>query len=217
MRTLPKAGKIAAAILLALFTAPVWADWSLNMPEGATPFSREVYRLHMTILTICALIGIGVFGAMIISIVKHRKSRGAVASHFHHSTKIEILWTTIPFLILIAMAMPATVTLLAMEDTIEADMTVKVTGYQWKWKYDYIEDGISFVSSITHPEALTIGGIDPQATENFLLDVDNVLVLPLNTKVRFLITSDDVIHSWCGARAGRSAGRRSTARGDRDR
>jgi len=196
MKALHKAARIAATMLLALVAAPVWADWALNMPEGVTPISREVFRLHMIILTICALIGVGVFGAMIFSIVKHRKSRGAVAAHFHHSTRIEILWTTIPFLILVAMAIPATVTLLAMEDTIEADMTVKVTGYQWKWKYDYVEDGISFVSSITHPEALELAGIDPLATENFLLDVDNMLVLPLNTKVRFLITSDDVIHSW---------------------
>lgn len=183
-------------MLLALFTAPVWADWALNMTEGVTPFSREVFQLHMIILTICVLIGFVVFGAMFISIIQHRKSRGAEAAEFHESAKIEMLWTIIPLVILVAMAVPATKTLLAMEDTTAADMTVKITGYQWMWKYDYVEEGISFISSLSHPEALQVAGIDPWATDEFLRDVDNVLVLPVNTKVRFLITADDVIHSW---------------------
>jgi cytochrome c oxidase subunit 2 len=196
MKTLHKAGKIAAGMLLALFTAPVWAEWALNMTEGVTPFSREVFQLHMIILTICVLIGAVVFGAMIISIVQHRKSRGAEAAQFHESTNIEIMWTIIPLLILVAMAIPATKTLLAMEDTSDSDMTVKITGFQWQWKYDYVEEGISFISSLAHPEALQVAGIDPWVTDDYLLDVDNMLVLPVNTKVRFLITADDVIHSW---------------------
>jgi len=179
------------------------ADFALNMRQGATTTSQSVYDLHMIIFWVCCAIGVVVFGAMIYSIVNHRKSKGAVAAQFHESTTMEILWTVVPIVILVSMAIPATSTLLAMEDTSDADMTVKVTGIQWKWKYDYVDGdaaGISFVSSLhpKHNEARMLGsGADvSQFGENYLLDVDNPIVIPTGKKVRFLLTAADVIHSW---------------------
>ncbi|MDH3895062.1 MAG: cytochrome c oxidase subunit II, partial [Chromatiales bacterium] len=128
--------------------APAMADWALNMPRGATAISNEVYDLHMLILGICCLIAIVVFGVMIVSIFLHRKSRGVEPAQFHHSTKAEIIWTVIPILILVGMAVPAAETLVRMEDTRNADITVKVTGYQWKWRYDYLDDEIGFYSTL---------------------------------------------------------------------
>ncbi|MDP5292814.1 cytochrome c oxidase subunit II [Oceanimonas sp. CHS3-5] len=181
-------------LLSLLTTLPVRAQARLNMTEGVTEISQKVYGLHMTILTICAVIGLLVFGAMFWAIIHHRKSKGARAAQFHESTKVEILWTIIPFLILIAMAIPATRTLVAMEDTSRPDLTVQITGSQWKWHYRYFDENVEFYSLLaTLPQQIS-GQVGKG--ENYLLEVDNPLVLPTDRKVRFLITSDDVIHSW---------------------
>jgi len=193
-------GRIAAAAGSALAVpASAWADWAVNMPRGATAISGEVYQLHMLIFGVCVAIAVIVFGAMIWSIFYHRKSRGVEPAKFSHSTKVEIVWTTIPIVILIAMAVPAADTLVRMEDTRDSDMSVKITGYQWKWEYEYLDEGIRFFSNLA-PEsnrARQLGsGIDPRTVENYLLDVDNPLVVPVGAKVRLLLTSNDVIHSW---------------------
>jgi cytochrome c oxidase subunit 2 len=164
------------------------------MPVGVTPVSREVYDLHMLILWVCVVIGIVVFGAMFYSIYHHRKSRGAVAAQFHESTTLELAWTLVPFLILVVMAIPATRVLIAMEDTSQSAMTIKVTGYQWKWKYDYINEDISFFSTLSTPREQLYGLAEKD--EHYLLEVDNHLVLPINTKIRILTTAADVIHAW---------------------
>ena len=171
------------------------AEWALNMTEGVTPTSRDVYDLHMLILWICVVIGVVVFGAMVWSIVYHRRSRGAEAAQFHHSTAAELLWTGVPFLILVGMAIPATRVLIAMEDTTASEVTIKVTGYQWKWRYEYLENGISFYSNLA-PSSRAAMYTDARSAENYLLDVDNPVVVPVGTKIRFLLTSDDVIHAW---------------------
>jgi len=193
-----KRGVAAAVVGLAttLLTSNAMAAWDeLNLPKGVTPISREVYDLHMLMLWICVIIGIVVFGAMFISMVLHRKAAGHKPAHFHHSTVAEIAWTIIPFAILVGFAIPATKTLLFMEDTSEADITIKVTGYQWLWKYEYVEDGVSFYSSLAQSSREGIYG-DPWAVENYLLEVDNPVVLPVGKKVRLLLTADDVIHAW---------------------
>jgi cytochrome c oxidase subunit 2 len=136
-----------------------------------------------------------VFGVLLYSILNHRKSRGAVAAHFHESTTIEVVWTAIPFAILVAIAVPATRTLLALEDNSDPDLTVKVTGYQWKWKYEYLDSGVTVLSSLAANSRGAIKG-DPSGVEHYLLDVDNPVVLPTGKKVRFVVTSNDVIHSW---------------------
>ncbi|MDJ0739390.1 MAG: cytochrome c oxidase subunit II [Gammaproteobacteria bacterium] len=173
------------------------------MRVGVTETSKSVYELHMIIFWVCCAIGVVVFGAMIWSMIHHRKSKGAVAAQFHESTTMEILWTVVPIVILVSMAIPATTTLLAMEDTSNADMTIKVTGLQWKWKYDYVDGeaaGVSFVSSLhpKHNEARLLGAdVDlSQFGDQYLLDVDNPLVIPTGQKVRFLLTAADVIHAW---------------------
>jgi len=179
--------------------APAMADWALNMPRGATAISNEVYDLHMLILGICCLIAIVVFGVMIVSIFLHRKSRGVEPAQFHHSTKAEIIWTVIPILILVGMAVPAAETLVRMEDTRNADITVKVTGYQWKWRYDYLDDEIGFYSTLdraSNAARRLNSGIQPAGVDNYLLDVDNPLVVPVGAKVRLLITAADVLHAW---------------------
>ncbi|WP_229667838.1 cytochrome c oxidase subunit II [Oceanisphaera marina] len=182
-------------LLLSLLTAlPIQAQTRLNMTEGVTDISQKVYGLHMTILIICAVIGVVVFGIMFWAIIHHRKSKGAQAAQFHESTKIEILWTIIPFVILIAMAVPATKTLIAMEDASESDLTVQITGSQWKWHYRYFDQGVEFYSLLgTLPQQIQ-GQV--AKGQNYLLEVDHPLVLPTDRKIRFLITSDDVIHSW---------------------
>ncbi|MEE8429564.1 MAG: cytochrome c oxidase subunit II [Gammaproteobacteria bacterium] len=182
------------AIGLTAGTSSALADYGLNMPRGVTPISHDIYDLHMLVLWICVAIGILVFGVMIYSIFYHRKSRGAVALNFHESTTVEIIWTTIPFVILVAIAVPATKTLLDLEDTRGAELTIKITGYQWKWKYDYLEDDISFFSNL----ATDRDEIENKVAkgENYLLEVDNPVVVPINKKIRFLTTSNDVIHSW---------------------
>ena len=170
------------------------ADMPLNMTKGVTEISQRVYHLHMTIFWICCVIGAVVFGIMFWSIVRHRKARGVQPAQFHESTKVEILWTAIPVLILIVMAIPATKTLIAMEDTTEADVTVLVTGSQWKWHYKYLDNDIEFYSLLATPKEQIINRFAKE--ENYLLEVDRPLVIPTGKKVRFLMTSDDVIHSW---------------------
>ncbi len=175
------------------------AEYRLNMTQGVTPISHDVYDLHMTILWVCVAIGIVVFGAMFYAVYKHRKSKGAVAANFHESTFAEFAWTIVPILILVSMAIPATKTLLAMDDLSDSDMTIKVTGIQWKWKYDYLDDGISFISSLApeHNQARQRdSGIDVTKIENYLLEVDHPVVVPVGKKIRFLTTANDVIHSW---------------------
>ncbi len=185
----------SAAVGLLSTAGSVSADWALNMTEGVTPMSRDVYDLHMLILWICVVIGIIVFGAMIWSIVHHRRSKGAEAAQFHHSTLAELLWTGVPFFILVGMAIPATHTLIAMEDTTASDITIKVTGYQWKWRYDYLEDDVSFYSNLA-PSSRAAMYTDARSAEHYLLEVDNPVVVPVGRKIRFLLTSDDVIHAW---------------------
>jgi cytochrome c oxidase subunit 2 len=167
---------------------------TLNLMEGVTDISRKVYDLHMLVFWICVVVCVGVFAVLIYSLMTHRKSKGAVPATFHESTTVEIIWTTIPFLILVGMAVPATTTLLALEDTRDSDMTIQVTGYQWKWKYDYLDEDISFFSVLTTPREQIEN--KEEKSENYLVEVDNPIVVPINKKIRFLITSNDVIHSW---------------------
>lgn len=186
---------VMTASALAL-TPAVWAGYGeLNMPVGVTPISRSAYEIHMLMLYICIIIGIVVFGAMAWSIYHHRKSRGAVAAQFHHSTFAEIVWTVIPIVILVAFAIPATKGLILMEDTTDADVTVKVTGYQWKWKYEYIDTDVTVYSNLALSSRAVMNG-DPSGVPNYLLEVDNEIVLPINKKIRFVLTADDVIHAW---------------------
>ncbi|RSD30884.1 cytochrome c oxidase subunit II [Vibrio pectenicida] len=167
---------------------------SLNMTKGVTGISSQVYDLHMLIFYICCAIAVVVFGAMFYSMYHHRKSKGAVAANFHESTKVEIIWTVIPIIILVLMAIPATRTLVAMEDTSQSDLTIKITGSQWKWHYSYFGEDVEFFSLLATSQK-EIDGIEEKGA-HYLLEVDNPLVLPINRKVRFLMTSDDVIHSW---------------------
>jgi len=183
------------AILLATVASPSYAGWdTLNMPVGVTEVSQIVYDLHMLIFWICVVIGIVVFGAMFYSIVMHRKSRGAVAASFHESTAIEIIWTVVPFVILIAMAVPATATLIKMEDSSNPDMTIKITGYQWLWQYEYLDHGHSFYSYLATPREEIYA--DAEKNPNYLLEVDRPLVVPTGTKIRMLLTASDVLHAW---------------------
>ncbi|KII76161.1 cytochrome B559 subunit alpha [Vibrio renipiscarius] len=178
-----------------VWTSSVVAEeQALNMTQGVTQISGQVYELHMLIFYICCAIALVVFGAMFYSIFRHRKSKGAVAAHFHESTKVEIIWTVIPIIILIAMAIPATKTLVAMEDTSQSDLTVKITGSQWKWHYSYFGEEVEFFSLLATSQK-QIDGLEAKGA-HYLLEVDNPLVLPINRKIRFLMTSDDVIHSW---------------------
>lgn len=195
VRSLRMRSYVMILSLLTLWSGSASADWgALNLPVGVTPISREVYDLHMLILWICVVIGIVVFGAMFYSIYHHRKSRGAVAAQFHESTKLELLWTVVPFVILIGMAIPATGVLIEMEDTSKSEMTVKITGYQWKWKYEYLDDDISFFSTLSTPREQLYDAAEKG--ENYLLEVDNHVVLPIETKIRLLTTASDVIHAW---------------------
>ncbi|GGZ71556.1 hypothetical protein GCM10011274_32480 [Paraglaciecola chathamensis] len=169
-------------------------QYQLNMRRGVTDISAEVYDLHMLMFIICVVIAVGVFGAMFYSILFHRKSRGAKPANFHESVKVEIAWTVVPFIILIVMAIPAAKTLIAMEDASEPDVTVLVTGSQWKWHYKYMDNDVEFFSRLaTQPDEIS-GKLEKGV--NYLLEVDQPLVIPTDKRVRFLITSDDVIHSW---------------------
>jgi cytochrome c oxidase subunit II len=192
----------AAAALLPL-VAPVRADsgWGLlNMTPGVTDISRKIYGLHMEVFWICVAIGVVVFGWMIWSLVAFRKSKGAVAdTTLVHNTKVEIVWTIIPVVILIAMAVPAARTLVDIEDTRNTELTIKVTGFQWGWNYDYLDDGVNYFSRLDRASDAArqlLSGIDSATVPNYLLSVDHPLVVPAGVKVRLLITGADVIHSW---------------------
>jgi cytochrome c oxidase subunit 2 len=187
------------ALLALSIAGPAWSDFELNMPVGVTSTSREVYELHMLILWVCVVIGAGVYAAMIAAIVKFRKSKGAVPAKFTHNGTVEVIWTVIPAAILVAMAVPAAETLIRMEDTRNSELTIKVTGYQWRWHYDYIDERVTFFSTLDRDSnaARRVGsGVDPETVDNYLLKVDNDLVVPIDTKVRLLVTAADVVHSW---------------------
>jgi cytochrome c oxidase subunit 2 len=190
----------AGTALSVLASGPALAGWSdVNLRVGVTELSRDIYGLHMLVLWICVAIAVAVFGVMIYSIATFRRSKGAVAATFDHSTKAEIIWTVIPVAILVFMAVPSARTLVKIDDTRGSDITIKATGYQWKWQYDYVDQGVSFFSSLarTSDEARQLdSGVSPDSVANYLLEVDNPLVVPVGKKVRMLITSADVIHSW---------------------
>jgi len=186
-------GVVTAAVLPSL----VMAQNQVNMTPGATEVGGQIYDLHMLIMGICIVIGVLVFGVMFYSIIFHRKSRGVTPANFHESTSVEIAWTVVPFLILIGMAVPATSTLLEVYNSDDAELDVLITGYQWKWKYEYLDENgenITFFSNLATPQQ-EIYNTETKG-ENYLLEVDEPLVLPVDTKVRFLITANDVIHSW---------------------
>ncbi len=169
----------------------------MDMSPGVTEVGREIYQLHSLILGICVVIGVVVFGVMFWSIIYHRKSRGVKPATFHESTSVEIAWTVVPFLILIGMAVPATSTLLEIYDNEDAELDILVTGYQWKWKYEYLDgdgDNVSFFSNLRTSQSEIYN--TEEKGEHYLLEVDEPLVIPQDTKVRFLITANDVIHSW---------------------
>jgi len=184
-------------------TLPVHAEsgWDqLNMTRGVTHISREIYSLHMKIFWICVWIGVVVFGVMIWSIIYYRKARGAVPDvKLVHNTKVEIVWTIVPVVILVVMAVPAAKTLIEIEDTTRSELTIKVTGFQWGWEYDYLDDGVMYYSRLDHHSDAArelLSGIEPESVDHYLLNVDHPFVVPVDTKVRLLVTGADVIHSW---------------------
>jgi cytochrome c oxidase subunit II len=185
---------------IALAAPSAHAAWTLNMTPGISAMSREIYSLHMLMFWWCVGIAIVVFGFMIYSMVHFRKSKGAVADvHFLHNNRIEIIWTLVPVLILISMAVPAARVLIQTEDPVATDLTIRVTGYQWKWGYEYLDSGVTVLSTLSRDSnrARQLGsGIDPNTVPNYLLSVDHPLVVPAGVKVRVLITANDVIHSW---------------------
>lgn len=194
--------RIGAAALM-LFSGLAMAQAKYNLQEPQTDIARQMYDLHTIVLVICLVIFVGVFGVMFYSIIKHRKSVGHKAAHFHENTTVEVIWTIIPFFILIGMAIPATKTVLAMRDSSASDLTIKVTGYQWKWSYEYLKgegdlanvaDGVLIYSTLATPREQIYGAA--AKGENYLLEVDNPLVVPVGKKVRVLITANDVLHAW---------------------
>jgi cytochrome c oxidase subunit 2 len=190
---------IRAATLAGLGIGSAHAELRYNMPEGVSEISRNVHSLHMTMFWICVAIGALVFSAMLYSIVRFRKSTGAQPAHFHENTAVELIWTAIPFAILVAMTIPAAGVLIKMDDTGQADLTIKITGYQWKWHYDYLDQDVSFFSALAQDSnaARQLGAqIDLKSVDHYLLNVDHPVVVPIGKKVRFLITSNDVNHAW---------------------
>jgi cytochrome c oxidase subunit II len=183
-----------ALVFGALIASPAYAEYGLNFKTPVTEIAHIEYDLHMLILYICIAIFVVVFGVMFYSIYAHRKSKGSVAAKFSHSTNAEIIWTVIPIIILVTMAIPSTEALIRMEDTTNSDMTVKITGYQWKWHYDYMDHDVEMFSSISTPRAQIEN--KQEKGENYLLEVNNHVVLPINKKIRLLITANDVIHAW---------------------
>lgn len=197
-KTMKKLIGLLGAVLM-LGPAVAFADYELNLVQGVTKVSNDVYDLHMLVLWICTIVGIGVFGVMIYSIINHRKSKGAKAASFHESTSVEVIWTIIPFVILVAIAVPATKTLLEIEDSSNPDVNIKVVGWQWKWEYDYIDEGVRFFSNLDKAsnDARQLGsGVDVNTVDHYLLNVDHPIVVPVGKKVRLLITANDVLHAW---------------------
>jgi cytochrome c oxidase subunit 2 len=192
---------LSLAAALGALSAHAESGWGqLNMTPGVTDMSRKIYALHMEIFWVCVAIGFVVFGVMIVSLIKFRKSRGAIPDvTLVHNTKVEFIWTVVPVVILVAMAVPAARTLVEIEDTSKTELTIKVTGFQWGWNYDYLDEGISYYSHLDRASdrARELGsGIDPNSVAHYLLNVDHAFVVPVDTKVRLLITGADVIHSW---------------------
>lgn len=184
--------------LSALGLESAHADYALNLMQGVTKVSNDIYDLHMLILWICVFIGIAVFGTMFYSIYHHRKSKGHQAANFHENTTVEIIWTIIPTLILVGMAIPATKAMMEIDDVQKSDMSIKVTGKQWYWDYEYLGTGIHFESHLdaASEKAHRVDSMDPRAVPHYLLNVDNPLVVPVGKKIRFVFTAADVIHSW---------------------
>ena len=183
--------------MLAASTA-AFADYMVDILPPASPMAANAYDLHWGILWVCVAIFFIVFGVMFWSIFKHRRSKGAKAAQFHENTTIEIIWTLVPLVVLVVMAIPATTTMINMKDASNPDMSIKVTAYQWKWEYDYLQDGVRFFSSLSTPrdQIEEYAGPGKKKNENYLLEVDREVVVPINKKVRLLITSNDVIHGW---------------------
>jgi cytochrome c oxidase subunit 2 len=191
--------KLVPSVVGLAWASAANADFALNMRQGVTELSAETYAIHMLVFWVCVGIGVVVFGAMIWSLLHHRKSRGAKPASFTHSTSAEVIWTIIPCLILLFMAVPAAETMIRIEDSRNPDISIVVTGYQWRWHYKYQDQGIEFYSSLALPSLQARAknsGIDPFSVDNYLLEVDNPLVLPRGAKVRILLTSNDVIHAW---------------------
>ena len=186
------------ATFLLLAAARALADYQVDILPPASPMAQDAYDLHWGVLWVCVAIFFIVFGAMFWSILKHRRSVGAQAAQFHENTTIEIIWTVIPLVVLVAMAWPATKTMLAMKDAANPDMTIKITAYQWRWEYDYLNDGVRFFSNLSTPrdQIDEYAGPGKKKNENYLLEVDRPVVVPVGKKVRLLITSNDVIHGW---------------------
>lgn len=190
---------LISGFLFLLIIPKAFADWALNMTPGVTPISKEIYNMHMISLYVVSAIGLLVFGVMFWSIFYHRKSKGAKPAKFTHSHTLEIIWTLVPFLIIISLAIPATNLLFRMYDTSESFVTVKATGYQWKWKYDYINEDLTIYGNLASDSVNASqknSGIDPKTTDNYLRNTDTVVVLPVGEKIRILTTANDVIHSF---------------------
>ncbi len=186
--------RLIAGISFLLISGMASADYALTFQTPVTPIAKDVLKLHNMVLEVVIVIFVVVFGVMFWSILFHRKRRGRQPSTFHDNTKLEVLWTIVPFVILIALVIPSTATLIRMDDTSHSDLTIKITGHQWKWEYAYPEQGIDFMSTLSTPQA-EIDNKEPK-DKNYLLEVDNPVVIPVNKKIRFVITSADVIHSW---------------------
>lgn len=190
--------KLCAGIAM-LATGTASADWAINMPKGVTELSAATHEIHMIIFWWCVAIAVVVFGAMIYSLFAHRKSRGVKPATFSHSMTAEVVWTVIPVIILLIMAVPSAELMIRLEDTRDPDLTVVATGYQWKWHYAYQGEDVEFFSNLARPSAAARrrnSGIDPNTVDNYLLDVDQRLVVPVDAKVRLLLTSNDVVHAW---------------------
>ncbi len=175
------------------------AEWTINMPRGITDLSVETYNTHMLIFWWCVAIGVAVFGVMIVALFKHRKSKSVKPATFSHSTTAEVIWTAIPVIILMLIAVPIAETMVKLEDSRDPDISIVVTAYQWKWHYRYQDEGVSFYSSLATASLEARrkqSGVDPFTVDNYLLDVDRPLVVPRDAKVRLLVTSNDVVHSW---------------------
>lgn len=187
--------KKALKFILLLCCSTAFASSKWNMPVGVTPISREIHDLHMTIFYICCVIGIIVFSVLIYSLIKFRHSKGVKPANFHENMLVEVIWAIIPFFILVGMAVPATRVLMHMHDTADPTMTIKITGYQWKWQYEYLDQGIKFFSNLSTPQN-QINNEVYDKDKWFLLEVDHPIVVPTHQKIRFLMTANDVIHSW---------------------
>jgi cytochrome c oxidase subunit 2 len=191
MKNMWQRGVMGAALAV---SQPVLADYAYNLQPPVSEVARHVFQLHNVIMLVCLGIFVVVFGTMFYSLIKHRKSVGHQAAHFHENTTVEVIWTIIPFIILVGMAYPAAKVVIDMKDTSNPDMTIKITGYQWKWGYDYLNEGIHFYSNLATPREQING--TAAKDEHYLLEVDEPMVVPVGKRVRLLVTADDVIHSW---------------------